>query len=192
MRGSDRVTAGWRGMSAGVVLLAMTAFPLAGQNPETLMGSTTAGTGTEVPCGTGRVLVGVTGRTGMWITNLFLICAKVSGGTLSDAKTLNYNSQRIGGLASEFFTKAYTVRCPAGQVAAGVMVYRGSFINQVGLYCRVWSATGFGGGNLVGPGGGSGGSFDARTCSDRTRPVTALHAREGSFIDALGIRCRVP
>ena len=177
---------------AAVVLLATSALPLAAQNPETLMGNTTAGTSTEVECGDDYVLVGVKGRAGMWINNMFLVCARVTGGTLGDVKTLGYNSQRIGGLASGTFTKDYSVRCPPGQVAAGVMVYRGSYINQVGLYCRVWTAGGFGSGNLVGPAGGSGGTFDARTCVERTRPVTALHAREGWYIDALGIRCRVP
>jgi len=187
MRRSDRGMV--RALVAGSVLLAAAA---AASDPETLMGSGTAGEPTEVQCGTGRALVGVTGRAGMWLNNLFLICAKVSGGTVTDAKTLGYTYQRIGGLASGTFTHEYTVRCPAGQVAAGVMVYRGSYIHQIGLYCRVWSSTGFGSGNLVGPAGGSGGTFDARQCTDRTRPVTALHAREGFYIDALGIRCRVP
>ena len=179
-------------MSIGMAVAIVAAYPLGAQNPETLMGSGTAGTPVEVSCGSDRVLVGVKGRAGMWINNMFLICARVSGGTLSDIRALEYSSQRIGGLASSLFTKDYKVQCPTGQVAAGVMVYRGSYINQVGLYCRIWTSAGTTTGNLNGPAGGSGGTFDARTCTERRRPVTALHGREGSYIDALGVRCREP
>jgi hypothetical protein len=190
MRRSERGTGIGATVVAAAVLLAMSA-PLAAQNPETLMGNATAGTATDVACPDNYALVGVKGRAGLWINNMFLVCAAVNGGTLGAVKELGYNSQRIGGLASGTFTQDYAVRCPGGQVVKGVMVYRGSYINRVGLYCRVWTAEGTGSGNLVGPAGGSGGTFDARTCVERNRVVTALHAREGWYIDALGIRCRV-
>ena len=191
MRRSERGV-GRRTMVGAAVLLAASALPLAAQNPETLMGNATAGTGTEVACPDDNVLVGVRGRAGSWINNLFLVCARVNGGTLGEVRVLDDGAQRIGGLASGTFTRDYSVRCPAGQVVKGVVAYRGMYINQVGLYCRVWTTEGTGTGNLVGPSGGSGGTFDARTCTERTRAVTALHAREGWYIDALGIRCRVP
>ena len=192
MRRSERGTGSGPRIVTAVVLLAGLVRPLAGQNPETLMGNATAGAGTEVACPDDYALVGVRGRAGMWINNLFLVCARVNGGTLGDVKELSYNSQRIGGLASGTLTHDYTVRCPAGHVVKGVVAYRGSYINRVGLYCRVWTAEGTGSGNLYGPSGGSGGTFDARTCVERNRVVTALHAREGWYVDALGIRCRVP
>jgi hypothetical protein len=192
MRRSERRAGTGARIAAAAALLSAFGSPPPAQNPETLMGSTTAGTGTEVSCPADYALVGVKGRAGMWINNLFLVCARVNGGTLGDVKELTYSSQRIGGLASGTFTREYAVRCPAGQVAKGVMVYRGLYINQVGLYCRVWTSEGTGSGNLVGPAGGTGGTFDARTCVERTKVVTALHAREGWYVDALGVRCRVP
>ena len=155
----------------------------------TLMGGG-GGTSTRVECGDDRVLVGVTGRAGMWLDNLFLRCAKVHGATLSDITTLDNGSQRIGGLGG---MHTYTVQCPAGQVVKGVMVYQGGFINRVGLYCRVWDGNGWTGtGQSVGPAGGSGGAYDRRDCEDRSRPVVALWGREGNYVDALGIICRAP
>lgn len=155
----------------------------------TLMGGG-GGTQTRVECGEDRVLVGVTGRAGLWLDNLFLRCARVNGATLSDIVTLDNNSQRIGGLGG---ITRYTVQCPAGNVVKGVMVYQGTFINRIGLYCRGWDGTGWtGSGNLVGPAGGTGGSYDRRDCEEPTRPVVALWGREGNYVDALGIVCRAP
>lgn len=175
-----------------VGLLAAAAVPLAALEVSTLMGSETAGKKVEVSCGDGRVLVGVTGRAGMWLDNLFLICARVNGAVLSDIKTLNYGWQRIGGLGT-YLSKEYNVRCPGGQVVKGLMVHRGSYIHQVGIYCRGWDGTRWtGSGNLHGPVGGSGGSFDARNCTNPTEPVKGLHGRHGTYIDALGIVCDAP
>lgn len=155
----------------------------------TLMGGT-GGTSTRVECGDGRVLVGVTGRAGSWLDNLFLRCARVNGAALTDVTTLDHGAQRIGGLGG---LRSYTVQCPSGQVVKGIMVYQGSYINQIGLYCRGWDGTGWtGSGQLVGPVGGSGGSYDRRDCEDRSRPVVALWGREGNYVDALGIICRAP
>jgi hypothetical protein len=169
--------------------LAVTTAAQAQTQISTLMGGS-GGSAVRVDCGDDRVLVGVTGRAGAWLDNLFLRCARVSGASLSDVRTLDNNVQRIGGLGG--FTH-YTVQCPSGQVVKGVMVYQGSFINRIGLYCRVWDGNGWtGSGNLVGPAGGVGGSYDRRDCEERSRPVVALYGREGNYVDALGIICRAP
>ena len=180
----------WKRIAAALTAaLALTTTARAQTQISTLMGGS-GGTAVRVDCGDDRVLVGVTGRAGGWLDNLFLRCARVNGATLSDIRTLDNNVQRIGGLGG--FT-AYTIQCPAGQVVKGVMVYQGSFINRIGLYCRGWDGTGWtGSGNLVGPAGGQGGSYDRRDCEDRSRPVVALYGREGNYVDALGIICRAP
>ena len=148
------------------------------------------GTETRVECGDDRVLVGVTGRAGAWLDNLFLRCARVDGATLSDVVTLDAGSQRIGGLGG---SRSYTLQCPPGQVVKGVAAYQGTYVNRIGLYCRGWDGTGWtGSGSLVGPAGGTGGSYDRRDCDDRTRPVVALRGREGNYVDAIGIVCRAP
>jgi hypothetical protein len=147
----------------------------------------TGGAPINVTCGAGRVLVGVSGRAGSWLDNLFLRCATVSGTTLRDVQTI---PARIGGLGG---TRNYGLQCPDGQVVKGVMVYRGIYINRIGLYCRGWDGAGWTGtGNLVGPAGGDGGSYDRRDCSSPAQPVVGLHGRSGNYVDALGIRCDEP
>lgn len=188
MRRSERRRAGTWALLGSALLVAALPAP----DPESLMASNPgAGSATEVSCGSGWALVGVKGRAGSWLNNLFLVCQQVQGGTLGQVKSLEYTYQRIGGLAG-LGTGPYGVKCPSGMVVKGIMVYRGSYIHRIGLYCRTWTSAGTTTGHLYGPAGGSGGTFDARTCSDRTHVVTALHAREGTYIDGLGIRCRTP
>ena len=188
-------------IAAAVALLAAAtasaAAPAAAQDqpaqitPEPLMGGS-SGTRVGVTCDNDRVLVGVTGKAGSWLNNLFLKCARVSGATLSDVRTMGYNYQRIGDMCG-VGCQDYTVQCPSGQVVKGIMVYRGGYVNQIGLYCRGWDGTGWNGtGNLVGPKGGTGGSYDRRDCDRRTQPVVGIVARAGWWVDALGIRCDEP
>jgi hypothetical protein len=188
--GNNRMAAALRLLSAAVVLVGAAALSLSAQDKPPQISSTMGGTGgspVTVNCGSGRVLVGVEGRAGNWLDNLFLRCALVDGAALRDVKTV---AVRIGGLGG---THSYNVQCGSGQVAKGLMVYRGIYINQIGLYCRGWDGTGWTGtGNLVGPVGGSGGSYDGRDCSLRAQPVVGLHGRAGIYVDAIGIRCDEP
>jgi len=200
MPGNRRIPKGLTRIAAALALLAAAtaaAAPPPAEDqpaqitPEPLMGGS-AGTRVSVTCDNHRVLVGVTGKAGSWLNNIFLKCAAVSGATLSDVKTLNYTYQRIGGMCG-VGCHDYTVQCPSGQVVKGVMVYRGGYVNQIGLYCRGWDGTGWTGtGNLVGPKGGTGGTYDRRDCDRRTQPVVGLVARAGWWVDALGIRCDEP
>lgn len=180
----------WIGTAAALALTVALATTAGAQTQISTMMGGGGGTETRVECGEDRVLVGVTGRAGSWLDNLFLRCARVNGATLSDVVTLDNNAQRIGGLGGNH---SYTVQCPAGHVVKGVVAYQGTFVNRIGLYCRGWDGTGWTGtGNLVGPAGGTGGSYDRRDCDDRTRPVVALRGREGNYVDAIGIVCRAP
>jgi hypothetical protein len=190
MRSTGGTRLGQRLVPSAIALAAAVALSAAALDlpPQlsTLAGGS-GGTSVNVNCGTHRVLVGVSGRAGGWLDNLFLTCAFVDGAKLTDVKTV---SGRIGGTGG---LHDYSVKCPSGQVVKGLMVYRGWYITQIGLYCRAWNGTEWSGvGNLVGPVGGSGGSYDRRDCDSKAQPVVGLRARAGFYVDAVGIRCDEP
>lgn len=124
----------------------------------------------------------------MYIDRIALWCAPLNAnGTLGTARSVG--SQ--GGSGGE---RAFSVKCPVGHVIKGIMGNVGSglapFVHSIGIYCRNWEGSQWGGtGNLWGPEGGSGGSFTKAECTAREQPVVGLHGRFGMFIDAVGVVC---
>jgi len=186
MSETDRIGAVLGGLAMCAVLLGVPPERAEAQDKPAFKSDTVGGPGGthfEFSCGTGKVLVGVKGRAGMWLDNISFKCATVSGATLGAVTT----SGSFGGTGG---TKSYDLQCPSGHVVKGLSIYRGSYVHQIGLYCRIWQGTGWGNtGKLVGPAGGSGGTYDRRDCLEHSQPVVAVHGRRGWYVNAIGITC---
>jgi hypothetical protein len=134
-------------------------------------------------CGGGDVAVGIFGRSGAYIDQLGLLCARLNqDGGLGPA----YTTWAMGGGGGAPFHAI----CPSGQALVGLDGRSGRFVDQLGIRCApagawgsngiVWSARYAGGGN--------GGNFFSDTCP-QGYVITRIDGRSGQFVDGEQATC---
>ncbi len=142
-------------------------------------------------CGAGKVLTGLTYRTGLWVDGVGLLCRPVNAdGTLGSETT-------VGTLAGGGGGTSGSGSCPSGQVVWQVYIYYQSFVNGIDVRCSGWDAgarkmTGYAG---FGPSFGKRGSgqpVQGEQCEAPTQPAHGIRGRAAAYVDAIGFICDEP
>ncbi|SET85404.1 jacalin-like lectin [Stigmatella erecta] len=128
-------------------------------------------------CMSGYVAVGITGRSGLHVDQLSLICAYLNtDGSLGP----QYTTSGFGGSGGSFFWS----QCPAGQAVVGFHGGAGQYLDRLGVHCasvnswRTATAVQY---STVAAGGSGGGSFSE--IAPLSYVVTSLNLRGGLFVD---------
>lgn len=145
-------------------------------------------------CGSGYVLTGLRGRSGVWVDRIGVLCRPVRANGTLGAETIR--SGEVGGGGGD--PKA--VSCPSGQVVSGFKMRSGSFVDWIALYCSTWRAsdrTWHGRTELSGHSFGMltpsmTSTFSSALCELAKQPAVAIHGRAGSSVDAVGLKCNEP
>jgi hypothetical protein len=141
-------------------------------------------------CGDNRVLSGMRYRAGLVIDAVGLLCRPVNAdGSLGSETT-------IGTLAGGGGGSSGSASCPSGKVVTGAMIYHGTYVSRIVLFCRAWvpATRRFGAATTetqAGFGPGTGARSDAR-CEASAQPARAIRGREASLVDAIGFVCDEP
>jgi hypothetical protein len=129
------VTGFTRLIGVTIPIVAVATVQCAGGGPASTMGSMTGMAG-ELPggtfCGPGQVAVGITGREGDFIDNLFLRCALPDGSGPITQSVPSFGGPGLGGQPDGPYD------CPAGQVLTGLTgqsVFTGTTIRYVEIVC---------------------------------------------------------
>lgn len=110
---------------------AISALALAADYVSPLVGGG-GGTAYSRDCGANAALVGLQGRSGLWIDQLTPVCQLISGtGVLGQI----FTQARIGGSGG---SHAGEIRCQAGRVVTGARVRWGAYIDKINLLCATW------------------------------------------------------
>lgn len=135
------------------------------------------GSPTVLGCASGYVIVGIYGKSGMFIDRLGLVCGLLNAdGHLSN----QYSTGSVGGTGGFDFM----AMCPSGQIAVGLRGRAAGYVDQLGLLCS--SAA-----NWVNKGpvqslttvaGGSGGTSFYDPCP-ASYALTQLYLRAAGYID---------
>ncbi len=147
------------------------------------------GTAFTRSCGAGKVLTGLTFRTGLWMDAVGLLCRPVnSNGTLGSETT-------VGTLAGGGGGTSGSVSCSRGKVVTEMYIYRGSFVDGLSLHCGAWEpfARKFTAPYDILPQvGGSSGTAVGEACEQSTQPANGIGGRSASLVDAIGFICDEP
>jgi hypothetical protein len=140
------------------------------------------------PCHSDEVLVGMRVKFGSWIDSAAGRCVKVTsaGAWNGPIRTL----AAVGGGGGNHIT---TLDCPNGHAISGFSGRGSSYVDQIGLECRLLaSQDAFRIDDLPqtkGPAGGTGGQeFVPFHCPGHL-PATSLNVRAGNFIDQMSLVC---
>jgi hypothetical protein len=153
----------------------------------------------NLDCGAGAVIVGVTSKTGMFVDAIGIICQRVKpNGSLGE----EFTRGPVGGTGGV----ARTSRCNQGNVAQGIIVKAGQFIDDGTFLCSQWiptqkqpqfSTSGLcqgdrcttsfrgGQGSAFGVGGTQGDTFYCPS----GKAGKAIRGRHGIYIDSLRFVC---
>lgn len=149
------------------------------------------GTAFTIRCPAGSVMVGLKARSGSWLDQLQLKCARVqSNGTLSGI-AYSEIAGGSGGLRHE------DVQCPAGTVVGSMHLRYGTYVNRVVAHCYPWnpatrSFDPFDAKGFITAGNESGSNTDRANCAKPKQPVVGIRGREGWYVDAIGLICDEP
>jgi hypothetical protein len=116
----------------------MVVLPLAGFTPlraqefkSPIWGGSGGTSSYNLDCGSSGVMVGIYGKTGLWIDQLGIICRAVKAdGTLGSSFTRG-PSGGSGGTSG-------TAQCESGKVVGHFYVHAGSYINMASVGCYPW------------------------------------------------------
>lgn len=148
------------------------------------------GTAFSRDCGSGKVLTGLRYRDGLFVDALGLLCRPVSSsGALGPEST-------VGTLVGGGGGSSGSVSCASGTVVTTALIYHGSLVSGVLLYCRVWDAASR---KFVGSSqsvndrvGSAGGTATQEGCEAPTQPASGFRGRAGLVLDAVGFVCDEP
>lgn len=178
-----------------VLYLASAAAPLHALDIEsfTALSPDPDGGGSRVAlsCGTDRVLIGVTGGSGLWIDRVAGLCIQVTG----DGKWIG--SETTTGSSPGTTGSAFSIRCPANSAVAALSGRAGSWLDRLQVHCRPLGYAGSVTGSLTLAGGigGTIGStaFAALTCA-QNEPARSLVAVANTVlgvarVERVGLGC---
>jgi hypothetical protein len=150
----------------------------------------------DVRCPGGSVLVAVGAEHGMWLHQLRIKCQQVASngslGTVVDA---------AGDAGSPYALNQLSygeARCPSGKVVGAFQISHSIYVHRITLRCYPWKASErkfdrFGTESAVKVSGTHTGSESkGAECPGATKPATGIIGRDGTYIDAFGLRCTVP
>lgn len=139
-------------------------------------------------CGAGRVLTGLSYRTGLVVDAVGVLCRPVNADGSLGAQT------SVGTLVGGSGGSANFGSCEAGGVVSGAYIYHGTYLDGLTVTCREWvkatrSMGGVAAGFRVGRQLGIG---KLTKCEYDVQPVVQIRGREASVIDAIGFTCNEP
>ncbi len=145
----------------------------------------------NLDCGSGGVMIGAAGRWGSWLDELKVICRRLHPFVFSLGSEFTRGPTATGGGRSR-----PAVRCPSGQVVAGMKAIRyGSFVHNMTFICKRWiprdqRALGTGKERTLGPVAQALGTktSQAYPCP-RDKVGKALRGKSGAYIDSLRFIC---
>lgn len=142
----------------------------------------------NMDCGSGGVLVGVTGKSGTWIDQMGVMCRRIA----SDGSLGGYFTR--GPYGGSGGTSSGTHRCDGGNVVRGISGLAGSYVHQLHIFCEKWNPARKRreGGTTKVPVFGKWGAFLSENkffCSGSSAVVKALRGRYGGYIDSVQVVC---
>jgi hypothetical protein len=150
-------------------------------------------TGYNLDCGSTGVMVGIYGKTGMWIDQIGITCQTVKAdGTLGGT----YTRGPVGGSGGD----GAASRCDPGMVVGQMIAATGAFVDRVIIYCFSWDprarrytdGKASYGGNLgtVGALGYLGSiNLNSEVKCPLEKVAKAIRGKYGSYIDSLQFVC---
>lgn len=89
----------------------------------------------SLTCLPGEVIVGVGGRSGIFLDAISVVCARPSLTQSTSGPTITLSGENAVGINGGDGGNAFDDRCPTGQLARGHSLRSGIWINSFGLVC---------------------------------------------------------
>ncbi len=139
----------------------------------------------RIACGSGRFVVGLTGRSGDWMDQVAPVCVKVDvDGHWTEAPSARPATGGSGG-------GPFTTMCPRDFVVTGYYGYSGKYVFNLGLTCR---QDGLNGSRWASPspvlvGGNLGVTSSAGGNCGASYAASAIIGSSGIYVDRFGLDC---
>lgn len=119
---------------AGFCLVAWTSIAIAAEFKGPVWGGSGGNHSYNLDCGSGGVMVGVSGKAGSWIDQLVVTCRSVAAnGSLGST----YTRGPVGGTGGT----GKSVICASGYVVGKMASSSGSYMNELSPMCYPWNAS---------------------------------------------------
>jgi hypothetical protein len=185
----------WRirpGVLGGIFVMALLAAPSVGTAAQFIDTTTTnrvggsGGSHFGLQCRPGEVLIGVSGRYGMWLDGIRARCRQVtrSGAWTGTTRNTSWRGNSRGG------TRSFTRTCGTNKVVSGLSIRYGSYVHGLKLRCSNLRADANHDNTAAYSSlGGRTASRSARAICPTSRSAIGLVGRAGSFVDRVGLKC---
>lgn len=175
--------------------------PVTAQNtslsPDSDGGGTTFST---LSCGANRVLMAVSGRSGMWTDRVQGVCVQITAdGRWIGSETTTSSSPGTSG-------NPFSLRCPPNHAVTGLVGRSGNWVDRLAVRCKPLTNGGALSGSAVlartssnetAVGGSGGSSFGPTDCASNV-PARGIIGQSGSvptgasYVDQIGLNCGMP
>ena len=149
------------------------------------------GSGYTRSCGAGKVLTGLTGRTGLLLDAVGVLCRPVSStGVLGSESTVGTLVGGAGGTSG-------SAKCSTGKVVSSARIWHGMYVHGVAVSCQAWSTqtrsfSGPSESHVLGNGTQTALTSSTESCEAPTQPANGIRGRAHSLVDAVGFICNEP
>jgi hypothetical protein len=185
----------WRirpGVLGGIFVMALLVTPSVGMAAQFINTTSTnqvggsGGSNFSLRCNAGEVMIGVSGRYGMWLDAIRARCRRVtrSGAWTGRTRNTGWRGNSRGG--TRFFTRT----CGTNKVVSGLTIRYGSYVHGLRLRCSNLRADANHDNTAAYSSlGGRTASRSARAICPTSRSAIGLVGRAGSFVDRVGLDC---